>query len=206
MSLDGNTKILAGAAVLIGAAWWWNRQGTSSADSGQAASSTAVDLFTSDLTFGISDLTMNLGIDTMSIWTPPASAGPYLSAIAAAETRYNLPNNMLARLLYQESRFRPEIIDGTKTSAAGALGIAQFMPATARQFGINPLDPFQSIDAAGKYMAQLYRQFGNWGDALAAYNWGPGNVKRRGTAAAPAETQSYFTQILADLGLGGTTA
>lgn len=125
----------------------------------------------------------------------------YRGAIAAAEVRYGLPNGMLARLLYQESRYRPDIISGAKKSSVGALGIAQFMPATAAQFGIDPLNPGQAIDAAGRYLGQLYKQFGTWDKALAAYNWGPGNVARKGLASAPAETRNYFTQILADLGM-----
>ena len=109
-------------------------------------------------------------INMANTWKPPASAGPYLNAIAEAEALHGLPVNMLASLLYQESRYRPEIINGTVKSPAGALGIAQFMPATAKQFGINPLDPFQAIPAAAKYLAKLYKRFGNWPEALAAYN------------------------------------
>lgn len=132
-------------------------------------------------------------------WQPPASAAPYLDAIRSAEFRHGIPRNLLARLLYQESRFRPEIIDGTVRSSAGAIGIAQFMPATAADEGVNPLDPFASIDAAGRYLAKLYRATGSWDRALAAYNWGIGNVTRRGLGAAPAETRAYFSQILADV-------
>ncbi|MEI7447897.1 MAG: transglycosylase SLT domain-containing protein [Burkholderiales bacterium] len=140
-------------------------------------------------------------VTTAARWTPPAAAGPYLSAIAAAEARYGIPSNMLARLLWQESRFRPDIIEGRTRSPAGAVGIAQFMPATARQFNLDPLDPIASIDAAGRYLSQLYRRFGTWAQALAAYNWGQGNVARRGLDQAPAETRRYYSSILSDLGL-----
>lgn len=132
----------------------------------------------------------------LGLWHPPAK---YADAIATAEATYNLPQDLLARLLYQESRYREDIITGKTRSPVGALGIAQFMPATASQLGIDALDPFQAIDGAGRYMASLYRQTGNWTEALAAYNWGIGNVKRKGIANAPAETQKYFTQILADV-------
>lgn len=130
----------------------------------------------------------------------------YRPAITAAENKYGLPNQMLARLLWQECRYKPAIIDGRIASPAGALGIAQFMPATAREMGIDPLDPFQAIDAAGRYLRSLYRQTGDWAKALAAYNWGIGNVTRKGMAAAPLETRNYFKQIMADIGLGGTYA
>lgn len=138
------------------------------------------------------------GRELVGLWRPPVN---YREAIAAAELRHGLPADMLARLLWQESHYRDDIITGQTKSPAGALGIAQFMPGTARDMGINPLDPWQSIDAAGKYLAQQYASFGTWAQALAAYNWGPGNVRRKGLAEAPAETRAYFTSILSDIGL-----
>ena len=139
----------------------------------------------------------------LGLWRPPAL---YADAIAASEARNGLPSDMLARLLYQESRYRADIIDGRTKSPVGALGIAQFMPATAAQMGINPMDPFQAIDGAGRYLASLYRQTGSWSQALAAYNWGIGNVNRRGLDSAPTETRNYYTQILADVNnANGTT-
>jgi soluble lytic murein transglycosylase-like protein len=125
----------------------------------------------------------------------------YRAAIAASEARHGLPNEMLARLLWQECRYKESIITGRVTSPAGALGIAQFMPATAREMGIDPLDPMAAIDAAGRYLARLYRSTGTWAKALAAYNWGIGNVTRKGLAMAPLETRNYFNQILKDLGM-----
>ena len=123
-----------------------------------------------------------------------------------AEDQNGIPHDMLARLLYQESHYRADIIDGRTKSPVGALGIAQFMPATAQQLGINPLDPFQAIDGAGRYLASLYRQTSSWSQALAAYNWGIGNVTRRGLDSAPTETRNYYTQILADVNnANGTT-
>jgi soluble lytic murein transglycosylase-like protein len=125
----------------------------------------------------------------------------YRGAIAAAESNHGLPDQMLARLLWQECRYKESIITGRVRSPAGALGIAQFMPATAKEMGIDPLDPFAAIDASARYLKSLYRQTGAWDKALAAYNWGIGNVLRKGLARAPAETRNYFTQILGDLGL-----
>lgn len=161
---------------------------------------------TFDLTPSDLNITENIFGDAMTtiantLWMPPAAAKPYLPAIKAAEAKYGLPENLLARLIHQESRYRQDIITGKTKSPAGALGIAQFMPATAKQFGINPLDPFASIDAAGRYMSQLYKQFKSWDKALAAYNWGQGNVSRKGLASAPTETKNYFSQILADIGM-----
>lgn len=137
----------------------------------------------------------------VSGWSLDVVPERYRAAIAAAEDRNGIPEGMLARLLWQESRFRDDVIDGRLASPAGALGIAQFMPATAADMGIDPLDALASIDAAARYLGQLWRRFGNWPDTLAAYNWGQGNVARRGRNAAPVETRSYVASILGDLGI-----
>ena len=138
----------------------------------------------------------------LGLWRAPAQ---YAGLIAAAEQRHSIPPTMLERLLYQECRWREDIISGRKTSPVGAQGIAQFMPATAAEMGINPLDPAQAINAAGEYLARLYRMFGDWSRALAAYNWGMGNVSRKGLAVAPTETRNYYTQILRDVNAAGGT-
>jgi soluble lytic murein transglycosylase-like protein len=139
------------------------------------------------------------GVKTM--WQLPSSAAPYADAIAVAEDRYNLPDGLLGRLLYQESRFRPEIVSGEKTSAAGAVGIAQFLPATAAELGADPRNPIESIDAAARYLRRQFDRFGDWAHALAAYNWGPGRVASKGLDQAPAETRIYVSSILSDVGL-----
>ena len=179
--------MIGAAAAVVAVAWWWsNQQDTTD---------------TSNEFEGLESLGETMTTLANKLWSPPAAAKPYLAAIKAAEVKYGLPENLLARLLHQESRYRQDIITGKTKSSAGALGIAQFMPATAKQFGINPLDPFASIDAAGRYLKQLYGQFGRWDKALASYNWGQGNVSRKGLANAPTETKNYFSQILADLGM-----
>jgi soluble lytic murein transglycosylase-like protein len=76
----------------------------------------------------------------------------------------------------------------------------QFMPATARSLGIDPSDPFASIDAAGRYLAGHLKTFGSVSLALAAYNAGAGNVKKYGGIPPFAETQNYVKKITADLG------
>lgn len=135
-------------------------------------------------------------------WLPPAAAGPYLPTIYATEHRYGIPHNLLARLLDQESSFRPEVISGAVRSSAGAVGIAQLLP---QYFpGVDATNWIQSIDAAGKYLAQLHTEFGAWSLALAAYDWGPGNVQDwiasgADTAAMPTETQNYVGSITRDV-------
>lgn len=132
-------------------------------------------------------------------WTWPALAEPYRPTIASAAEASGVPTDLLARVLHQESRFRDDIISGRTRSRAGAVGIAQFMPATARQFGIDPTDPNQAIPAAARYLRQLFDRFGDWTLALAAYNWGQGNVARRGLDAAPKETRDYVADITRDV-------
>jgi len=122
----------------------------------------------------------------------------YAPVIAAAEARYGIPKGMLHRLIRQESAFRTDIITGKKKSPAGALGIAQFMPATARQeLGSvdAALNPTVAIDGAGRYLKKLHGIAGNWQGAVAAYNWGIGNVQRKGLARMPAETRNYVAKI-----------
>lgn len=121
---------------------------------------------------------------------------PYDALIESSASDYGIPPGVLYRLLRQESRFRPDIIEGRTVSPVGALGIAQFMPATAEELGIDPLDPNQAIPAAARYLSRLRDSLG--GDltaAVAAYNWGIGNVKRRGLKNAPSETRNYVVAI-----------
>lgn len=142
----------------------------------------------------------------MTAWAIPEinrkRAAPFLEAFATAESKYRLPPDLLNRVAYQESRYNPAAI-----SLAGAIGLMQFMPATAKDFGIDPRDPFQSIDAAGKYLSQLYAQFKSWPLALAAYNWGQGNMRKHlakhgglNVAALPDETRKYLL-IASDIGV-----
>lgn len=117
----------------------------------------------------------------------------YELLIAATERQNNIPQGMLYRLIKQESAFNPNAV-----SPAGAKGIAQFMPGTALEMGINPLDPDEAIPAAGEYLTKQFKRFGNWTDALRAYNWGPGNLTRylnTGKGSIPKETQDYVAKI-----------
>lgn len=197
-------KLLAGLALVLWAGWSRRPVDSEVTDEG---GDTAWLPGLGELV-DVADEGVNALIPVRSImWSADKVPSAYRAAISAAETRNGIPQDMLARLLYQESRFRPDIISGRTRSRAGAIGIAQFMPATAAEWGVDPFDPFSSIDGAGRYLAWLYRRVGTWAGALAAYNWGIGNVLRKGLSAAPVETQSYFGQILADLGIdGGTVA
>jgi hypothetical protein len=119
----------------------------------------------------------------------PARFAP---AIARAARRWSVAGTLLAAQLYKESNFNP-----FARSPAGAEGIAQFMPATARSVGLtNPFDAEQAIDAQAHLMRDLLRQFGAVPLALAAYNAGPAPVLRCGCVPAIPETQAYVADIL----------
>lgn len=134
-----------------------------------------------------------------SRWNYPARAAIYIDAVSAAEDKYGIPRKLLGRLLYQESRYRPDIIYGGKANYAGAVGIAQIVPKWHP--GVNAADPWISIDYAGRYLSQLYNQFGAWQLALAAYNTGPGNLNKAGRVIAKTslETRNYVAQIYGDV-------
>ncbi len=127
---------------------------------------------------------------------PVAGGGStqYDAEINAAAARHGIDPALLKGLIRQESNFNP-----SAGSPAGAQGLAQLMPGTAAALGVtNPLDPAQSIEGGAKYLKQQLDAFG--GDvtkALAAYNAGPGAVKRYGGVPPYAETQNYVRQVQA---------
>jgi hypothetical protein len=123
--------------------------------------------------------------------------------IARAASRWNVSAALLAAQLYAESNFNPFAV-----SRAGARGIAQFMPGTARVYGLrDPLDPAAAIDAQAHLMRDLLRRFGSVPLALAGYNAGAGAVGRCGCVPPYPETQAYVARILGLMGgagIGGT--
>ena len=120
---------------------------------------------------------------------PPEQAAPYLPQVRAAEEKYGIPENLLSRLIHQESRWNPKAV-----SPAGARGIAQIMPKYHPD--ADPDDPVKAIDYAGKFLRQNYDSLGNdWRKAIAAYNAGPANVKKLGMDNLPAETRDYLKKV-----------
>ncbi|MDE4915702.1 lytic transglycosylase domain-containing protein [Methylobacterium sp. 092160098-2] len=104
-----------------------------------------------------------------------------------------LPVPFLTRLIWRESSFRVGVV-----SPAGAQGIAQFMPGTARERGLlDPFDPEQAIPHAAHLLSDLKSQFGNLGLAAAAYNGGAARVSKwlAGDGGLPAETRTYVAVI-----------
>jgi len=138
--------------------------------------------------------------DTAVAITRSVFGTPYDALIESSAKQYGIEPSVLYKLLYQESRFRPDIIEGRTKSPVGAIGIAQFMPATAiEELGSvqAALDPQKAIPGAARYLAKLRNSLGgDLSKAVAAYNWGVGNVKRKGLTNAPKETQNYVLNIL----------
>ncbi len=125
----------------------------------------------------------------------------FAAPLARAAQRWNVSAALLGAQLYAESNFNP-----FARSAAGALGIAQFMPATARQLGLgDPFDTDAAIDAQAHLMRDLLRRFGAVPLALAAYNAGPGPVAACGCVPPYPETRGYVARILGLLGGAGET-
>lgn len=114
----------------------------------------------------------------------------YRKVAAAAARKYGIDPNIFLRQINQESGFNPNA-----RSSAGAIGIAQFMPATARGFGIDPTDPNQALDAAAKMDAQNLKKYGSYEAMLSAYNSGRPDAYKDPNFAG-GQTYHYVRSIL----------
>jgi peptidoglycan DL-endopeptidase CwlO len=119
------------------------------------------------------------------------SGVPYADLFTRAGSRHGVDPALLAAVAQQESGF-----DASAVSPAGAQGLMQFMPATARGLGVDPFDPASAVDGAARYLADLTRQFGSTELGLAAYNAGPGTVRRYGGIPPYPETQDYVRSVM----------
>ena len=127
----------------------------------------------------------------------PAAATSVCLLVESAAGAHGLPFEFFARLIWQESRFKPNAI-GPMTRGGRAQGIAQFMPSTASERGLfDPFDPVAALPKAAEFLEELHAQFGNLGLAAAAYNAGPRRVRDwlDGHGALPAETRQYVLAI-----------
>src|SRR5499426_1659464 len=118
--------------------------------------------------------------------------------IEAAGRAHDLPPEFFARVIWQESRFRPDTVGPRTRNGKSAQGIAQFMPSTAAARGLlDPFDPLQALPNAAQFLRELHEQFGNLGLAAAAYNAGPARVRAwlAGSRKLAPETHNYVVAV-----------
>ena len=120
----------------------------------------------------------------------------YCDIIKEASQKYGVPEYIIKAVIDEESGGRYDV-----KSPKGALGLMQLMPGTASQLGVtDPLDPYQNIMGGTKYLASLYKDYGNgsWERTFIAYNWGPGNLTKKydQNGWLPRETQNYVPSVL----------
>jgi soluble lytic murein transglycosylase-like protein len=116
--------------------------------------------------------------------------GVYLALAREAATRHGIPADLFLRLIQQESGWNAGAL-----SHKGAMGLAQLMPDTARSLGVNPANPEENMDGGARYLKKQFQTFGTWRLALAAYNAGPGAVKKYGGIPPYKETRNYVKII-----------
>lgn len=123
----------------------------------------------------------------------PPTTEQLCHALRQAAEQSGIPLPFFARLIWQESRFRSD-----EVSHAGAQGVAQFMPDTAADVGLDdPFDPIKALPASARFLRKLRDDFGNLGLAAAAYNAGPGRIQKwlAKQSELPQETRDYVRII-----------
>jgi soluble lytic murein transglycosylase-like protein len=131
----------------------------------------------------------------MTLVDEPLSDSAYAKALDQVSKAYDISPRLLEALVWQESRWNQGAVSRT-----GAIGLAQLMPGTARELGVNPHDPLQNLTGGARYLRQQLNRFnGDVEKALAAYNAGPGRVMTAGGIPSIPETQAYVRNIVARL-------
>ena len=141
-----------------------------------------------------SPLTQAIQSETSNI-TPVTNKSQILNIVSQVSQKYNVDEKLVQAVIKQESGFNTKA-----KSKAGAMGLMQLMPATAKRLGVkDPYNPVQNIDGGVRYLKSMLDKYnGNIILALAAYNAGPGAVDKYSGVPPYAETQNYVKNILAN--------
>jgi soluble lytic murein transglycosylase-like protein len=141
----------------------------------------------------------DLAVPEAAVASPVAASAAlparYQAAVHELAARFDLSPALIEALVWQESRWRENAV-----SPVGARGLAQLMPGTARELGVNPDDPLANLEGGARYLRQQLDRFdGDVEKALAAYNAGPGRVERAGGIPRIRETQVYVAAVMGRL-------
>jgi soluble lytic murein transglycosylase-like protein len=147
----------------------------------------------------LAEVPADISVPDVAVADPQAQAGlvpgAYQAKVAELAARFDLSPTLIEALVWQESRWQAQAV-----SPVGARGLAQLMPGTARQMGVDPSDPFANLEGGARYLReQLDRFDGDLEKALAAYNAGPGRVLQAGGIPRIRETQTYVAAIMGRL-------
>lgn len=124
---------------------------------------------------------------------PKVEHGSLFDMAIGMAAKYDIPRQLFFNLVTAESNWDPVI-----TSHRGAIGLTQLMPGTAEELGVDPWDTYENLEGGARYLSQQYRTFGTWELALAAYNAGPGAVRKYNGIPPYTETQEYVEKIMKD--------
>jgi soluble lytic murein transglycosylase-like protein len=144
---------------------------------------------------------VNLGQESPAALSESIPENEYSGAIKSSSEAHGVPAGLLYAMADRESGFDPNAV-----GKAGEQGMLQLMPDTQKEVGVeDPFEASQNIDGGAKYIAKMIDRFGSTEYGLAAYNWGPGNMRKwlnKGNTDVeklPKQVRSYVTEVMSDM-------